>query len=140
MRASTTLDMQDGRREARAVLLAQGLIGLVVAGGCWAAAGRLAGMSALYGAGIGVAATTLMALAMLRGGSGMTATRAAIGLITGWLVKVAFTIAVLALALRSPGIEALPLIGAYAATFLGYWVGAARASARSSEQQFGVAD
>lgn len=140
MRASTKLDMQDSRREARAVLLVQGLIGTVVAGGCWAVAGRPAGMSALYGAGIGVAATTLMALAMLRGGSGMTATRAAIGLITGWLVKVTFTIAVLALALRTPGIEALPLIGAYAATFLGYWVGAARTGGRKTQRQLGMAD
>jgi F0F1-type ATP synthase assembly protein I len=140
LRASTKLDMQDSRREACAVLLVQGLIGVVVAGACWTAAGKAAGTSALLGAGIGVAATTLMALAMLRGGSGMNATRAALGLFTGWLVKVAFTIAVLALALRSPGIEALPLIGAYAATFLGYWVGAARIGGRKTQQQLGMAD
>jgi F0F1-type ATP synthase assembly protein I len=140
LRASTKLDMQDSRREARAVLLVQSLIGLVVAGACWAAAGRAAGASALLGAGVGVAATTLMALAMLRGGSGMTAVRAAFGLFTGWLVKVVFTIAVLALALRSPGIEALPLIGAYAATFLGYWVGAARIGGRKTQRQLGMAD
>jgi F0F1-type ATP synthase assembly protein I len=119
-------DVQKGRRVALAVVLGQVLVGALVAIVCYAIDGVRAGASALLGAGIGVAATSLMALAMLRHGEDVSAARAAIGFFTGWLVKVGFTVALLVVAFRSPKVEAVPLLAAYVATFAGYWLGAAR--------------
>ena len=124
--AVSNLDVQKARRQALAVVSSQGLLGLIVAAICLAIGGTRAGASALLGAVIGMAATTLMAFAMLRHGEGATLMRATIGFFLGWLVKVGFTIALLVLAFRSPNVEAVPLLAAYVATFLGYWFGVAR--------------
>ena len=104
------------------------MVGALVAIVCYAIEGVRAGASALLGTGIGVAATSLMAFAMLRHGEGISAARAAIGFFTGWLVKVGLTVALLVMAFRSPTVDAVPLLAAYAATFVGYWWAAARAS------------
>jgi ATP synthase protein I len=116
-------DVQRGRRQALAVVLNQVLLGALVAIVCYAIEGVRAGASALLGAAIGVAATTLMAVAMLRRGEGQSAAGAVIGFFTGWLVKVALTVALLVMAFRSPRVDAVPLLAAYLATFLGYWLG-----------------
>lgn len=121
-------ELQKGRRQALAVVLSQVLLGALVSGVCYALGGTRAGASALLGGGIGVAATTLMAFAMLRHGEGVSAARAVIGFIAGWLVKVGFTVALLVTAFRSPNVEAVPLLAAYLVTFVGYWIGAARAN------------
>jgi F0F1-type ATP synthase assembly protein I len=132
--ALSNLDVQKGRRQALAVVLSQVLLGAAVAAVCFAIAGSRAGASALLGAGIGVAATSLMAFAMLRHGEGATLMRATIGFFLGWLVKVGFTIALLVTAFRSPNVEAVPLLAAYVATFFGYWFGAARAGEPTQKQ------
>jgi F0F1-type ATP synthase assembly protein I len=119
-------DVQKGRRQALAVVLSQAVLGAVVAAVCYAVDGTRAGASALLGTAIGVAATTLMAFAMLRHGDGATLMRATIGFFLGWLVKVGFTVALLVTAFRSPNVEAVPLLAAYIATFFGYGFGAAR--------------
>ena len=119
-------ELQKGRRQALIVVLSQALLGALVAGVCYAIGGTRAGASALLGGAIGVVATTLMAFAMLRHGEGVSAARAAIGFITGWLVKVGFTVALLVTAFGSSKVEAVPLLAAYLATFFGYWIGAAR--------------
>jgi F0F1-type ATP synthase assembly protein I len=119
-------DVQKGRRQALAVVLSQAVLGAVVAAVCYAIDGSRAGASALLGTAIGVAATTLMAFAMLRHGEGATLMRATIGFFLGWLVKVGFTVALLVVAFRSSNVEAVPLLAAYVATFFGYWFGAAR--------------
>ena len=119
-------DVQKGRRQALAVVLSQAVLGAVVAAACYAIDGSRAGASALLGTGIGVAATTLMAFAMLRHGEGETLMRATIGFFLGWLVKVGFTVALLVLAFSSPNVEAVPLLAAYVTTFFGYGFGAAR--------------
>ena len=122
----SNLDVQKARRQALAVVFSQGLLGLIVAAICLAIGGTRAGASALLGAAIGVAATTLMAFAMLRHGEGATLARATVGFFLGWLVKVGFTVALLVVAFRSPGVSPVPMLAAYVATFLGYWIGAAR--------------
>jgi len=134
------LDVQKGRRQALAVLLGQGLLGAIVAIACLVVWGARAAVSAATGAGIGVAATALMAFAMLRHGDGASAERLAWGFLTGWVVKVGFTVATLVLALRSPKVDAVPLIAGYAATFLGYWFGAARWGGNKTKRTLGVAD
>jgi len=128
-------DVQTGRRQALAVVLSQVLLGAVVAIACLAWRGERAAGSALVGTGIGTAATALMAFAMLRHGEGAGAARVALSFFTGWLVKLGFTIAALVVALRSPRVEAIPLLAAYVATFAGYWFGAARAGGQETKKR-----
>ncbi len=136
--ALSKLEIQRGRRQALVVVLGQGLLGAIVAIACLAVWGPRAGASALLGAGIGITATSLMAFAMLRHGDGANAQRVAWSFISGWLVKVAFTVALLVVAFRSPGVEAGPLLAAYVATFFGYWFGAVRKGGQNTKQTFGV--
>ena len=116
--------IQQGRRQALAVVLGQGLLGAIVAIACLAVWGSRAGSSALLGAGIGITATTLMAFAMLRHGEGADPQRVAWSFFTGWVVKIFFTLALLVVAFRSRRVDAAPLLAAYVATFFGYWFGA----------------
>jgi F0F1-type ATP synthase assembly protein I len=133
-------EIQQGRRRALSVVLWQGLLGAVVAAACLAVWGSRAGASALLGAGIGIGATSLMAIAMLRHGEAASAQRVVWSLVSGWLVKVVFTVALLVVAFRSPGVDAPPLLAAYLATFAGYWFGAARAGGQKTKRTLGVAD
>ena len=132
--------IQQGRRQALAVVLGQGLLGAIVAIACLAVWGSRAGASALLGAGIGITATTLMAFAMLRHGEGADPQRVAWSFFTGWVVKIFFTLALLVVAFRSRRVDAAPLLAAYVATFFGYWFGAARSRGRTTKRTFGVAD
>ena len=131
-------DIQQGRRQAVAVVLGQGLLGVIVAIACLAVWGPRAGASALLGAGIGIAATSLMAFAMLRHGTAADPQRVAWSFVTGWLVKILFTLALLVLAFQSPRVDAAPLLAAYVTTFFGYWFGAARAGRQKTQRTFGV--
>jgi len=136
--ALSNSELQQGRRQAVAVVIAQGLLGAIVAIACLAAWGSRSGASALLGAAIGIAATSLMAFAMLRHGESASAQRVAWSFFSGWLVKIAFTLALLVVAFRSPRVDAAPLLAAYVATFFGYWFGAARRGGQKTKQQFGM--
>lgn len=140
LRFSSKLALRDGRRQAIAVVLGQLAIGCAIAAACLGIWGVRAAGSALLGAAIGVAATALMAFALLRHGPDTSAMRLASSLLTGWLVKVGFTLALLVVAFRSPQVDAMPLLGAYIATFLGYWLGAARGDKPMIKPTVGVAD
>jgi len=124
----SNLDVQQGRRQAVAVVWSQVLVGAAVAAACLLGWGTRAGASALLGAGIGVAATSLMAFALLRHDENSQAMRVALSFFMGWMVKVGFTVALLVMAFQSKEVDAVPLLAAYFATFLGYWLGAARAA------------
>ena len=119
------------------VVLWQGLLGAVVAAACLAVWGSRAGASALLGAGIGITATTLMALALLRHGAGAGVQRVVLSFAIGWLVKVGFTVAVLVVMFRSPKVAPLPMLAAYVLTFVGYWFGAACASGHAKQRTMG---
>lgn len=136
----SSLEVQRGRRQALAVVLGQVLLGAVIATVCLAGWGARAAESALVGAGIGTAATALMAFAMLRHGDGAGVERVALSFFSGWLAKVLFTIAALVVALRSPKVEAVPLIAGYGATFIGYWFAVARVGGWNKKRTVGVAD
>lgn len=138
--AVSNLGVQSGRREALAVVLAQIVLGALAAAACLAVSGGRAGASALAGAGIGIVATSLMAFAMLRHGEGASAQRVALSFFSGWMVKVGFTVAMLVVALRSPRVAAMPLLAGYAATYLGYWLGAARGGTPKVNGKLGVSD
>ena len=136
----TNSEIQRGRHQALAVVLVQVLLGAIVAIACLAVWGSRAGASALLGAGIGIAATSLMAFAMLRHGAGASAQRVAWSFFSGWVVKVAFTVALLLVSFRSAKVHAAALLAAYVATFFGYWIGAARGGGQNTKRTFGVAD
>jgi F0F1-type ATP synthase assembly protein I len=136
----SSTEIQRSRRQALVVVLGQGLLGAIVAIACLAVWGPRAGVSALLGAGIGIAATSLMAIAMLRHGEGANPQRVAWSFFSGWVVKVAFTVALLVVAFRSRRVDAAPLLAAYVATFFGYWIGAARMAGQNTKRTFGVAD
>lgn len=136
----SNVEIQQGRRQAMAVVLGQGLLGAIVAIACLAVWGSRAGASALLGAGIGIAATSLMAFAMLRHGEGADLQRVAWSLFSGWAVKIVFTLALLMVAFRSPKVDGAPLLAGYVVTFFGYWFGAARLRGRTKKRTFGVAD
>jgi F0F1-type ATP synthase assembly protein I len=138
--ALSNAQIQQGRRQAMAVVLGQVVLGAIVAIACLAVWGSRAGASALLGAGIGITATTLMAFAMLRHGEGASAQRVAWSFFSGWAVKVVFTLALLVVAFRSRQVDALPLLAAYVATFFGYWFGVARHGGQNTKRTFGVAD
>jgi ATP synthase protein I len=132
--ALSNLDLQMARRQALAVVASQVALGAIVAIACFMAKGVNAGASALLGAAIGVVATSLMAFAMLRHGEAAGAQRVAWSFFSGWLVKVGFTVAMLVLAFRSRRVDAVPLLVAYAATYAGYWIGAARAGGQNANR------
>ena len=136
----SNVDVQGGRRQAIAVVLGQVALGALMSIACLVGWGPRAAGSALAGAGIGTAATALMAFAMLRHGEGAGLGRVTLSFFSGWLVKVGFTIAALVVALRSPKVDAVPLVAAYAATFIGYWVAAARVGGRKTKRTVGMAD
>ena len=138
--ALSNAQIQQGRRQAMAVVLGQVVLGAIVAIACLAVWGSRAGASARLGAGIGITATTLMAFAMLRHGEGASAQRVAWSFFSGWAVKVVFTLALLVVAFRSRQVDALPLLAAYVATFFGYWFGVARHGGQNTKRTFGVAD
>ena len=131
----SNLDLQSARRQALGVLASQGLLGAIVAIACFLARGAHASASALVGTGIGVAATSLMAFALLRPGEGASLGRVALGFFGGWMVKVGFTVAVLVIALRSEKVDAVPLLCGYFVTFAGYFVGAVRAGGQDADKQ-----
>ena len=136
----SNLGVQGGRRQALAVVLAQGLLGAVVAIACLAVSDVRAGASALFGAGIGIVATSLMAFAMLRHGAGASVQRVAWSFFSGWAVKVFFTVAMLVVALESPRVDAMPLLAGYVTTFVGYWFGASRWGEPRANEKMGVSD
>jgi ATP synthase protein I len=113
--------VQAERKAALTVVAAQVVITVAVAAVCALGWGTKAGASALWGGAIGVAATSFMALALFRHAEGASAARIAWSFFLGEFLKVALSIGLLVMALRSARVAAGPLIVAYAATFAAYW-------------------
>jgi F0F1-type ATP synthase assembly protein I len=108
------------------VLVGQLVITAVITGLSLAIRGSAASLSALVGGGIGIIATAYMAFAVMRPVADNTAARAARGFFIGWVVKVAMTVTLLVIAFRSKAVAPLFLVIGYAATYVAYWVAAAR--------------
>jgi ATP synthase protein I len=113
--------VQAERRSALRVVLAQVAITLGVAAAAAAGFGAAAGRSALWGGGIGIAASVFMVLVVFRYPEGASAARIAWGFYLGQFLKVALSIALLIVAFRTEGMVPLALLVAYVATFAGYW-------------------
>ena len=113
--------VQAERKAAFRVVLAQVAITLGVAALAALGWGAAAGRSALWGGGIGIAATAFMLLAVFRYPEGASAMRIAWGFYLGQFLKVALSIALLVVAFGTEGVVPLALLVAYVATFAGYW-------------------
>jgi F0F1-type ATP synthase assembly protein I len=104
-------------------LLGQLVATLLVAAICGALGGAKAAGSAVLGGAIGMVATAYMAFALLKH-DGSDARRVARSFFVGWALKVAFTVALLVIAIRSKSVAPLPLIAGYAITYFAYGLAA----------------
>jgi ATP synthase protein I len=126
----------DIRPLASRILLVQTGAGAAVALLCLLVWGRYACVSALVGAGTGVAANMYMTFKALQ--PARTRRRALGQLYLGQLVKVAMTVALFMLAARLPHLSWPALLIAYAATLVVFWwVPFAAASRMRAEPRIG---
>jgi ATP synthase protein I len=117
----STNEVHGARRHAIRIVLAQVVVTIALAMGCFAVTGATTGWSALVGGGIGVIATGYMAFALLKHDRGTDAGRIVRSFFLGWAIKVAMTVALLVIAFRSQRFAPIPLLAAYLATFVTYW-------------------
>lgn len=108
-----------------AVTLLAGLVAALVAG-------RYAAWSALLGGLINVAASLYMALKLFTGGLSAGPQQWLGRFLVGEAMKLAITVALFIFALVVLKAAFLPLILAYIATYVAYWIGMARISFRQA--------
>jgi ATP synthase protein I len=129
----------DIRPLASRILLVQTGAGATVALVCLLVWGRYACVSALVGAGTGVAANLYMTFKALQ--PARTPRRALGQLYLGQLIKVALTVALFMLAARLPHLSWPALLIAYAATLVVFWwVPMSGASRMRAEPRIGSGD
>lgn len=80
------------------------------------------GWSVLAGGGIGLIWTVYMALTLFRHSLNHGVRLSAASFVAGWLIKVTLTLALMALAFRSPAIVPLALLGGLVGSLAAYWV------------------
>jgi len=110
------------RRLAYGVALGQALIALAAALVSWVIAGERAALSAALGGGISSAASLAMALLSFPEGAATDPLRALRAFFIGEAVKVALVIALFVVVLKTMRVAPLPMLGAYMATFVVFWV------------------
>lgn len=118
----SAIELPRARRLAYRVVLGQAAVTVVMALAAWIWAGRLAGISALFGGGISTAGSLAMALLGFRapmraGGVALLAT-----LLVGEAAKFGVIVVLFVLVLTLVKISAGAMLATYAATFLVYWV------------------
>jgi len=122
-----TLDLPSARRLAFLCVRAQLVVTGLAAALSVAVAGPRAGASALVGGGASTAASVAMALLAFGRLAGTSAERMLLAFYVGEFAKITVVIVVLVLALVLMKVSPLPMIAAYMATFLVYWLVLARA-------------
>lgn len=122
----TDATWQPARYGALVIVGWQLLITVAAALTAWLAAGVTAGWSALAGGLINVAASFYMAQRIFAAGPAATAQHWLARLWLAELLKLGITMALFALAIVVLQAAFLPLILAYMATFVAYWVGLSR--------------
>ncbi len=101
-------------------------ISAVVALLCAATVGAPAGLAALAGGGIGVAASTMQVAASFRRSTAGDARAIARGFYRGEALKIAVTVLLFIVVLQRRSLPPGPLFAGYVATFVAYWVALAR--------------
>ncbi len=124
------IDLPNARRLAFSVVLGQATVTLIVTLVSAALIGSSAGISALLGGGIGTAAS--LAMAILAFGRWATASpeRMLAALYLGEIAKLGLVIVLFVIVLTSMKPSPAPMLAAYGATFLVYWIALAAALPR----------
>ena len=122
-----TLELPQARRLAGSVVLGQVVITAVAAAICFAIWGRTAGLSALLGGGISVAASAALAIIGFASPAGASAERIARSFYVGEATKLAITVALFVTVFMTLKVMFAALFGAYRATLFVYWIALANA-------------
>ena len=122
-----TLGLPAARRFAVAVVLGQLLLTAVIALACFGVWGALAARSAAVGGGIGALSSLVMALFAFGARRNADAATVARGFYVGEAAKLAVMIAAFVAVLTTMKVSIPAMFGAYAATFLVYWLALANA-------------
>ena len=123
----TQTDFRAARRLALKIVLGQLGISLLAAGLFQVVSGYSAALSALIGGGIGAVGSLTMALSAFRGGESATPEDLMRGVYLGEFVKLILTVALFIAAIVWLGVDILPLLIGFAATFVVYWAALLRA-------------
>ena len=125
----STLDGRGARRVAMRLVLGQAATTIVLAAICLIGFDARAAISALLGGGISVAASFAMVWFMFRGTPDTDAKRIVRGAYRGEGIKLALTVVLFSVVLKSYEVAALPFFVAYIATLLVYWIALVRSEA-----------
>lgn len=123
----TTLSVSEGRRVALGVVIGQAVATTAIALLCFALAGSNAALSAAIGGSISTMASLALVGFAFRPGLAADARTVARAFYVGEAVKLGVTVVLFALVLRFVKVSGGALFGAYAATFLVYWIALANA-------------
>jgi ATP synthase protein I len=123
----TAVELPDVRRVALGIVLGQACMSLALALLCYALWGAPAGWSAAIGGGIGTTASLIHSLIAFRPGERDVA-RVARAFFIGEAAKLGVVVILFVLVLTTikNSVVPVPLLGAYMATFVVYWVGLAK--------------
>jgi ATP synthase protein I len=122
-----TLELPQARRLAASVVLGQVAVTVVAAAICFAVWGRIAGLSALVGGGISVAASGVLAIIGFSAPAGAAAETIARKFYMGEGAKLVITVALFVVAFVTMKVSFAALFGAYIATLFVYWIALANA-------------
>lgn len=132
----TAIELPGLRRAAFGLVLAQLLLTVIAALGCFALWNRNAAVSAAVGGGIGVASNLVLALVVFRRG-GRTLAEIVSAFFIGEAAKFGVTIVLFVVVLATLKKSLVPgaLFGAFVATFLVHWLVLPRAMRRLDGRQ-----
>ncbi|MBV8877114.1 MAG: ATP synthase subunit I [Gammaproteobacteria bacterium] len=118
----SAIDLPRARRLAFRVVLGQAGVTLLAGLLAWALSGERAGWSALAGGGIATARTLAMAVLVMGGTLAGNAGRALGAFYIGEALKLVIVAALFVVVLKVMRVAPLAMFGAFAATFLVYWI------------------
>ncbi|HLQ13900.1 MAG TPA: ATP synthase subunit I [Steroidobacteraceae bacterium] len=118
----TNYDFALARHQALMLVAGQVAISVAVALTCAVLIGAAAGLAALAGGGIGVAASLVQVAASFRRRAAQDARAIARGFYRGEALKIAVTVLLFVVLLRRGSLPPGPLLAGYVATFAAYWV------------------
>ena len=116
------IDLPHARRLAFGVVLAQAAVTVTATLIAWGVADRRAALSALLGGGIATAGSLVMAAVALAKAGGSSPQSALMRFFVAEAVKVALVIAMFVVVLKTVNVSPLAMLGAFAATFVVYWI------------------
>jgi ATP synthase protein I len=122
-----TLELPQARRLVANVVVAQVVVTAVAAGIAFAVSGITAALSALIGGGISAAASFVLAWLGFRNAAGASAEQIMRSFYVGEGSKLALTVALFVVVLKTMTVSYLALFGTYIATLFVYWIALANA-------------